>query len=83
MKGFPTTQKGLIALLECLGFKVDVNSGRGDHYKFVHPKRTPLVQNQPPFIMIQRHECSGSYPKIIKQELVAFGFSKNELKTCC
>lgn len=82
MKGFPTSQKGLIDLLERLGFKVDVSSGRGGHYKYIHPTRKPVVQNQPPFIMMQRHECETGYPEIIKQELVAFGFTKEELKSC-
>lgn len=80
----PTKRLRIIALLRCLGFVEQSNSGRGDHIKFIHPSRNPIVQNQPPFIMVPRHDFEhGRFGNVIHRELVGFGFSKKEINDCC
>lgn len=84
MVKLPTKTKSIIRVLECLGFRLDVGSGRGDHYKYIHSSKKPVVSNQPPFIMIPKHPFDhGKLNEIIKSELTAFGFSKDEIKRCC
>ncbi len=84
MVRLPTKTKGIIRVLQCLGFNLDVGSGRGDHYKYIHPYKKPAVTNQRPFIMVPKHSFDhGKLNEIIKSELVAFGFSKDEIRKCC
>ena len=83
MGSFPRKRQEILAVLHCLGFQLDYTSGRGDHYKFIHPTRRPIVANQPPFIMVPRHDVEhGHLAEIIKRELLCFGFSKKEIKDC-
>ncbi|OGJ22224.1 MAG: hypothetical protein A3J60_02235 [Candidatus Pacebacteria bacterium RIFCSPHIGHO2_02_FULL_46_9] len=84
MGNLPRKRKEIIAVLECLGFILDVGTGRGGHYKYRHPNKVPIVDNQRPFIMIPRHDFEhGNLHQIIERELMCFGFSKNEIKVCC
>lgn len=83
MVKFPTKTKDIVRILICLGFKLNIGSGRGDHYKYIHPTRKPVVANQRPFIMVPKHQFDhGKLNEIIKSELTAFGFSKDEIKKC-
>ena len=83
-KVLPRKFKDLSKVLECLGFRLKVNSGRGGHYKYTHPNRSPIVQNQRPFIMLPRHNFDhGKLNKIVKIELKYFGFSEKEIEDCC
>lgn len=84
MGNLPKKRKKIIALMYCLGFVLDVGSGRGNHYKFKHPTRQPVVENQRPFITIPRHDFDhGNLHNMIERQLMCFGFSKDEVKQCC
>jgi len=81
---YPRKTKKIRKVLECLGFVAKSNSGRGGHYKYVHRTKFPLVKNQPPFIMIIRHNADhGHYHVMIYKQLRCFGFTDDEIKCCC
>jgi predicted RNA binding protein YcfA (HicA-like mRNA interferase family) len=84
MGNLPRKSLEIRKVLECLGFVLDVGSGRGGHYKYKHPTRVPIVDNQRPFITIPRHDFEhGNLHTIIERQLMCFGFTKKEIKNCC
>ena len=84
MGTFPTKRNDIVTLLKNLGFVLDLGTGRGGHYKFVHPSRVPIVANQRPFIILPKHTIeNSSLNKVIKSELRYFGFTNEEIKKAC
>ena len=67
--------------LRLLGFDIDETRGKGSHSLAEHPKRKPSPLRQRPFIVIPHRKEFGnrSFRKDFIKEIIAFGFSKEEV----
>jgi len=80
---YPRSNAQCVALLEALGFKRKLGTGRGNHpEKYYHPKKRNQDLNDKPFVLIT-HEYIGANGMRLMKKLQNWGFSEEELKAIC
>jgi hypothetical protein len=73
--------KELIQACKLLGFDVLSDRGKGGHKLAKHPTRKPLISRQYEHITIctAQEYCTLDYRQAIIREIMAFGFSKEQV----
>lgn len=79
----PDKAKGLVKCLERLGFQKKQRVGKGKHVAtYCYPGRT-ANNTQRPYITIPHKIDDPDFARAIVKQIMAFGFTEDEVKTAC
>lgn len=80
----PDKPKDLEKCLIRLGFEKNRRVGIGKHVAtYGHPTKKPANSPQRPFITIPSKIDDPNFAKSIVKQIMAFGFTENEVKSAC